>query len=101
MPHICLLLYGPPVFLPVEIVLGEAKFADRDAQLYSGVCQRFYFTLILKLKNPSGREKGQGEGVSGNAWELSNPMVLLFGNASQTIFAGQGVGGSIFTSPAL
>lgn len=57
MPHICLLLYGPPVFLPVEIVLGEAKFADRDAQLYSGVLPEilFYFDFEIEESFWSGK----------------------------------------------
>lgn len=44
------------MFLPVETVLWEAEFADRDAQLDFGVfCQRFYFDFEIEESFRSGR----------------------------------------------
>ena len=76
------------MFLPVETVLWEAEFADRDAQLDFGVFFARDFTLILKLKNPFDQEEVPEDGVLGNAQKLSGQTGLLCGTASHIIFAG-------------
>lgn len=79
------------------MILGEVKFADRDAQLYFGILPEILF-WFLKLKNPFDQEKVSEDRVLGNAQEPSDVTVLLFTAASEITFAG---GDSTLTSPAV